>query len=66
MTVISADRDKCQGYANCMVNAPDYFDLDDDGKVDILRPTPDPTEMDAVREAVSSCPVRALSLNAAP
>ena len=64
--MISADLDKCQGYANCMVNAPDVFDLDDDGKVDILRPTPDIEEMDAVREAVSSCPVRALSLSTAP
>lgn len=64
--MLSADLDKCQGYANCMVNAPDVFDLDDDGKVDILEPTPDPGEMDAVREAVSSCPVRALSLRDTP
>lgn len=62
--MISADLDKCQGYANCMVNAPDVFDLDDDGKVDILQPSPAIDQLDAVREAVSSCPVRALSLSA--
>jgi ferredoxin len=64
MTAITADRSKCQGYANCMVQAPDHFDLDDDGKVEILDDTPGDADLDDIREAVDSCPVRALALSA--
>ena len=63
VTTVSADLGKCQGYANCMVQAPDHFDLDDDGKVEIINGTPSDTELDEVRAAVDSCPVRALVLS---
>ncbi len=31
--VIKADRTACQGYANCVIAAEDYFDIDDRGLV---------------------------------
>lgn len=62
---IEADRTKCDGYANCVMNAPDYFDLsDDDGKVIVLKNTVENEgDLESVEEAVRSCPVSALSLH---
>lgn len=63
MVHVSIDRDKCQGYGNCVMEAPDAFDLDDDGLVTLLNAE----EIDAtgheVIGAVKSCPVHALRLN---
>ncbi len=59
---ITSDREICQGYANCLVTAPDHFDLDDSDKVEIINPEPSDADLDVVREAVESCPVRALKL----
>ena len=59
---ITAKEADCQGYANCLVTAPDYFDLSDEGKVVVLVDTPTEADELVVREAVGSCPVRALKL----
>ena len=56
---VRVDRTKCQGYANCLVEAPDVFDLDDEAKAVVLR-QPDATEHEAVRRAARSCPVEAI------
>ncbi|MGQ4600341.1 ferredoxin [Nocardia sp. R6R-6] len=62
MVHVSIDRDKCQGYGNCIMEAPDVFDLDNDGLVTLL----DSGEIDATQPgvigAVKSCPVHALRL----
>lgn len=60
--VIKADRTACQGYANCVIAAEDYFDIDDRGLV-VARKTVVPTE-DRIRveEAARSCPVAALQV----
>ena len=34
MATVIADLGACQGYANCVAGADDYFDIDDDGVVD--------------------------------
>lgn len=62
MTKIIADRTVCQGYANCVVGAGDYFDLDDDALVVILRDDVPESERKRVDEAARSCPVSALRL----
>lgn len=62
MIGIGADIGKCQGYANCVVAAPDVYDIDDDGTVVILRSTVDDDERDVVEEAVRSCPAAAIWL----
>ncbi len=60
---IVADLTTCQGYANCVVEAPDVFDIDDaTGKVVILKPAPDAQDEDDVRRAVAACPVKALTI----
>ena len=35
---VKADRGTCQGYGNCVIKTPDYFDLDDDGLFFLARP----------------------------
>ncbi|MFG0211408.1 ferredoxin, partial [Streptococcus suis] len=49
-----------QGYANCIMAAGDYFDLDDDGVVILLRTEVDEADRKRVTEAANSCPVSAL------
>lgn len=60
MPVVKADLQACQGYANCVVGATDYFDLDDDGIVVVLRTEVPATDRLRVTEAARSCPVTAL------
>ena len=59
---ITADLQVCQGFANCSVNAPDLFDLDDDDRVVVLRDEIGDDELAHADEAVPSCPVTALKL----
>jgi ferredoxin len=60
MPTVKADLHACQGYANCVVGATDYFDLDDDGIVVLLRTKVSEAERSRVTEAARSCPVSAL------
>ncbi|WP_340539262.1 ferredoxin [Nocardioides sp. GXZ039] len=59
---VVADLDACQGYANCLVNAPDVFDLSDDGKVVVLDVDLDTVDRTLLDEAIASCPATALRL----
>lgn len=57
------DLSLCQGYANCVSVAPDYFDLDDSGQAVLLKSeVTTPAEQDQVRDAVPMCPVSAIRL----
>lgn len=59
---VLVEREKCQGYGNCVIAEPRVFDLDDDGFVQLLVDEP-PEELRAqVRHAVRDCPARALDL----
>lgn len=57
------DRDLCEGYANCVFQAPDVFDLGDDNVVVLRVADIGEAERERVAEAVASCPVAALSLD---
>lgn len=59
---VIADVDTCEGYANCVVAAPDVFSLDDDNIVVVLVEEPSEDQLPAVEEAVRSCPIAALAL----
>ena len=59
---ILVDRSKCDGNGVCMGIAPDVFEVDDDMQLHILVEEPGPERMHDVRQAVTSCPVLALSL----
>jgi ferredoxin len=50
----------CQGYGNCTTTASDVYDVDDDGKVVLLRQIIDDADRSRVEEATRSCPVDAL------
>lgn len=60
MAVVEADLEACQGYANCVLAADDYFDLDDNGVVVMLKIEVPESERTRVEEAARSCPVNAL------
>lgn len=62
MPVLKADFGACQGYANCVMAAPDTYDLDDDGVVVLLKDSIPQEELARVQEAARSCPVSALTI----
>lgn len=60
---ISVDRDRCVGSGLCVMTEPAVFDQDEaDATVKLITDRPDPALADSVREAISLCPARALSL----
>jgi ferredoxin len=62
MTILRADQNTCQGYANCVAGAPDAYDIDDDGVVVLLKERIPEEERPRVEEAARSCPVSALTV----
>jgi ferredoxin len=56
------DWDLCQGHANCTGDAPEVFQLDEDGKLLLLNEFPDPSLRAGVEDAVKYCPSRAISI----
>ena len=54
------DHDECEANAVCVGIAPEMFDLDDDEVLHILVEEPDGEHATRAREAVDSCPKRAL------
>lgn len=62
MSKVHADRNVCQGYANCVEEAPSVFRLGEDGLVSVLRDEVHGEERDLVENAVRNCPMSALSI----
>jgi ferredoxin len=60
MITISIDMDKCQHYGQCVFEAEDIFELDDDGKIQYVKEVPDDRQ-DDVDNAVDVCPMQAIS-----
>lgn len=57
------DLDLCQGYANCVIAAPEIFDIDDTrGVAILLAPHPPVAQREAAEEAVRNCPTEAISI----
>jgi ferredoxin len=59
---IATDRERCIGAGQCVLNAPDVFDQDDEGTVVVLDDHPSPVQEPAVRAAEHACPARVISL----
>ena len=59
------DLDRCEGHGMCVLAAPEVFDLDDEGLLDYDSAPPEELRA-AVQEAVRTCPVAAITLDAAP
>ena len=62
MPTVKSDLSLCQGYANCVMAAEDYFDIDDDGLVVLLKTDVPESERARVEEAARTCPVSALQV----
>jgi ferredoxin len=58
---IEVDHGACQLYANCVVEAPENFDLDDSGAL-VVTPDVEEAHEDDVRRAQTMCPVKAITL----
>ena len=59
---VVVDRGLCQGHAVCVGEAENYFDVDDDSVMHILKENVDPADFAQVEKAVEYCPNHALSL----
>lgn len=54
---------KCEGFASCVLSAPEVFDLDEEDNVAIvLEAEPPATLRPDLEAAVRACPVRAITL----
>lgn len=60
---IEADHDYCIGAGQCVLTAPDYFDLNANGKVSVVREDAARTDMERVNGAVLTCPAGALRVS---
>lgn len=64
MITIDIDMGKCQHYGQCVFEAEDIFQLDDDGKIHYTKEVPDDRKED-VENAVDVCPMQAISFTTA-
>ncbi|KXF52218.1 MULTISPECIES: ferredoxin [Rhodococcus] len=61
---IDIDTQACNGYGNCVVSAPEVFDLDPETNIATVRDGhPDDNDTEALLEAEADCPVRAIRLS---
>ncbi|CAG7618748.1 ferredoxin [Leucobacter soli] len=62
---IQIDRGRCTGIGMCEAISPDYFEVDDDGVLQLIAGEEVPeTAVDEVNEAIRACPKAALSWSA--
>lgn len=60
---ITLDAELCLGYGNCVVEAPDLFDLDPArNQAVVLDPTPEEPMRESAERAVRICPAAALRI----
>lgn len=60
---ITVDYDLCEGHGQCILAAPEVFDLPDDSEqVVLLNPDPPPVAHAAVIQAAAMCPAQALRI----
>ena len=59
---VSVDFAKCTGLGICESMAPNIFEVDDDGKLLLLKDDVTDDELQSVEEAVTGCPTEALRI----
>lgn len=62
---IACNYDVCTGNGLCEDAAPDYFEIQDNGDLLILRDEVADDDVAAVEQAVTGCPTQALTLDEA-
>ena len=61
------DRSKCQGYANCIIEAPEIWDFDEDADIAVLRQEQPSDELRAKADASArGCPAHAIEVEDVP
>jgi ferredoxin len=59
---VVVDQDKCTGLGLCESISPDFFEVQDDGSLELLRSDVEDGQVAILQEAVRSCPTEALQL----
>jgi ferredoxin len=59
---VEVDFGKCTGLGICESLAPEFFEVNDQGDLVLLRDDITPEELQAVEEAVAGCPTEALRI----
>jgi ferredoxin len=59
---VEVDFSKCTGLGICESLAPDFFEVNDDGDLVLLKEGITDAELQAVEEAVAGCPTEALRI----
>ena len=63
MPTVHADQKRCEGWAICVAEADDVFDIDDDGVVVVLRHSIDDADRGRVEDVARRCPKSALAVS---
>ena len=58
---VLVDRSLCQDYGQCVISAPQVFQLDDDGHL-VYEPDPDNSFRPDIEAAVDACPFQAIRI----
>lgn len=60
---VTVDLERCNAYGNCVMEAPDVFDIDDGtGLVKLLQEDPPEERREQILAAARVCPVQAISV----
>ena len=59
---VMVDDDRCRGHSVCCAICPDVFAIGDDGYAVVREPEVPAEFEEAVRDAVDSCPERAITV----
>ena len=62
MVRISVETDRCVGAGQCVLAAPDIFDQDDFGIVQVLAEPGDAESLEAAEQASLVCPSQSITL----
>lgn len=59
---IVVDMDLCKGHATCQGEAPELFQVDEEGRLTVLNAYPDAAAIDKARAAARYCPTQAIKI----
>ena len=60
---VTVDMTKCQHYGQCCFEAPTVFELDAEGKLQVLQHEVDESMREQVEAAADVCPMQAIALS---
>lgn len=59
---VTVDFNKCTGLGICESMAPEFFEVNDEGTLELLKEDITEDELQSVEEAVAGCPTEALRI----